>query len=113
MTVQAAKGVNALANPEERKKFKAALVDLTHQYQLIDDRRETIKEAIAELSNQYGVEKKHIRKLAVTLHKHNYGELRKQNQTFEAFYELIVEGQLRKDGDLDPNADPLDAEDDE
>lgn len=100
---EAERGVNILNSPDERKKFKSALATLTHYFQQIDDAKESIKESVDDISKQYGVEKKQVRKLAAVMFKHNYETIQEENKHFEALYELLVEGKLRDDGD------PLDA----
>lgn len=109
---QANKGANILNNPEERKKFKSALATVTHYLQQVDDTKEGMKETIEALSADYGLDKKTIRKLAVTMYKHNYGSLQEENNHFAILYETLIEGKLRDDGD--DASDPLDkAMDDE
>lgn len=100
---------NIMADPEMRKKFKSALATVTHYLQQIDDQKEGMKETIADLSAEYGLDKKTVRKLAVTMYKHNYGSLQEENRHFEQLYETIIEGKLR-DPDDGGNADPLDNE---
>jgi len=104
--LEASKGKNILNDPDERKKFKSSLSAITHQFQLIDDQKESIKEQVAELSAMYGLDKKIIRKLAATMYKHSYTDVLEENRHFEILYETVIEGRLR-----DAN-DPLDDEDD-
>lgn len=103
---QANKGANILNNPEERKKFKSALATVTHYLQQVDDTKEGMKETIEALSADYGLDKKTIRKLAVTMYKHNYGSLQEENNHFAILYETLIEGKLRDDSN--DVADPLD-----
>lgn len=100
---------NILTNVEERRKFRSRLGELTTILRTIDDYRESLKEGIAAISADYGIEKKHIRRLAATVHKANFSEQRKHNEAFEMFYEAIFGGVVPADGDQDP----LDGEDDE
>jgi hypothetical protein len=100
---------NVLADPEIRKKFKSSLASVTHYFQQIDDLKEGCKETVADLSAEYGLDKKTVRKLAVVMYKHNYGSLQEENRHFEQLYEIIIEGKLR-----DPDevlGDPLDRDD--
>lgn len=98
---------NILADPEVRKKFKSALSSVTHYFQQIDDLKEGAKETVADLSTEYGLDKKTVRKLAVTMYKSNYGSLLEENRHFETLYETVIEGKLR-DPDEDVADDPLD-----
>lgn len=102
---------NILADPEMRKKFKSALATVTHYFQQADDAKEGAKETVADLSVEYGLDKKLIRKLAVTMYKHNYGSLQEENHHFEVLYETVVEGKLRDPDNI--GGDPLDKENDE
>jgi hypothetical protein len=97
------KGTNILNDPDERKKLKTALATITHHFQAIDDQKEAVKETIDEISSTSGLDKKHIRKLATTMYKHNYATLQEENRHFETLYEVVVEGRLLT------NKDPLDA----
>lgn len=102
---------NILADPDMRKKFKSQLATVTHYLQQIDDQKEGMKETIGDLSAEYGLDKKTVRKLAVTMYKHNYGSLQEENRHFETLYETIIEGKLRDPDDVGGNADPLDSDD--
>lgn len=102
---------NILADPEIRKKFKSALATVTHYFQQADDAREGAKETVADLAAEYGVDKKLVRKLAVTMYKHNYGSLQEENRHFEVMYETVIEGRLRDPDDV--GGDPLDKPDDQ
>jgi len=105
---ESSKGKNILNNPDERKKFKSSLSAITHQFQLIDDQKESIKEQVAELSAMYNLDKKIIRKMAATMYKHSYADVLEENRHFEELYETVVENRLRDD-----KYDPLDGEEDD
>lgn len=96
-----------LADPEIRKKFKSSLSTTTAYFRQIDDLKDSVKDAIADLSAEYGLDKKTIRKLAVTMYKSNYGSLLEENRHFETLYETVIEGKLRDPDDVG-SSDPLD-----
>lgn len=103
---------NVLADPEIRKKFKTALALITKEFRLQDDSKERTKETIADISVEYGVDKKLVRKLAAVMYKSNYGDLQEENHHFEVLYETVIEGKLRQPdeiGHLVHRGDPLDA----
>ncbi len=85
---------NTITNPEDLKAFKQVLIALTDDLQIIEDRRECIKETIDEASGEYGVDKRHIRKLAKVMFKHNYQDIQEENEHFEFLYEAVVGGRL-------------------
>lgn len=102
--VKAAKGVSALNDVNERKRLKTGLATITHHLEQIDVQKESIKEAIDGISENSGLDKKTIRRLANTMYKHNYQSLLEENRHFESLYEIVVEGRLLS------NKDPLDTE---
>lgn len=111
--LEASKGKNILNDPDERKKFKSSLSAITHQFQLIDDQKESIKEQVAELSAMYGLDKKIIRKLAATMYKHSYTDVLEENRHFEILYETVIEGRLRDANDpLDDDGSDWEPDDD-
>lgn len=79
-------------NADEVKKFKTTLSTITHYFRQADDAREAVKETIADLSANTGIDKKTIKKLASTMYKHNYASLQEENHHFELLYETLVEG---------------------
>lgn len=107
----ASKGKNILNNTEARREFKSRLSTVTHYFQQADDAKEGASETISDLSVEYGIDKKTIRKLASTMYKSNYGSLQEENRHFEALYEMVVEGKLRDDS-VDSMIDDLLPDDD-
>lgn len=103
--------VNILNDPEERKKLKSSLAGVTHYFQMIDDHKEAIKESVDDISKQYGIDKKIIRKLVTTMYKRNYQTLQDENKHFEILYETLIEGRVRDDNDpLDDDESDEDSE---
>lgn len=100
--VKVSRGANILANPQERQKFKSALASVTHYFEIIDQQKEGIKESVAEISDQYGVDKKLVRRLATTMYRHNYASIQEENEHFATLYETIIEGRTGT------STDPLD-----
>lgn len=101
---------NVLTNPEELKKFKSVLATITHYLQIIDDQKEAIKETVEEAAGIYGIDKRIIRKLATTMYKHNYADIREENSHFEMLYEALVGGRISindpiEDDDTDESDD--------
>lgn len=96
-----------LNDPIKRQEFKSSLAAITYDFDAIDKLKETIKEDVAAISQKYGIDKKLVRKLAVTMYKHNYSSIQEENEHFAAMYETIIEGRV---GTI---VDPLDKTDDE
>jgi len=102
---------NILNDPDKRKRFKSALATVTHYFQGIDDHKESIKETVEVISEEYGVEKKIVRKLASVMYKHNYNSIQEENRHFELLYETVIEGKLASVQDpLDDDVDGIEQE---
>ena len=80
------------SDPAERKKMRGMLEEMTHRLRQIDDNREAMKEIADECSKTYGIQKKHINRMARTMYKHNYADIQAENEHFELLYETLVEG---------------------
>jgi hypothetical protein len=89
------RGTNSLNDPEERKKFKDSLATLTHYFRQQDDARDGLKESVADLSAEYGLDKKTIRKMARTMYMSNYADVVAENNHFSELYETLIEGKLQ------------------
>ena len=76
----------------ERAKLKTIISEIEKSFLKIDAERETIKDMIADASEEFDVEKKMIRKIAVAMYKSNYPDIVSEQEDFEYLYESIIEG---------------------
>ena len=81
---------NIPTNETERKKLKAMIVEMTNALSRIDGEREHMKDIAGVASEEFGLEKKIINKLARTMYKNNYADLQAENEHFEFLYEALV-----------------------
>lgn len=93
---EATRGKNILNSDEARKEFKGRLAAVTHYFRTIDDARDGLKDTIADLSTEFGLDKKLIRKIATTMYKQSYTTVHEENRHFEILYEMVIEGKLRE-----------------
>ena len=93
--------VNVLTDPKELLRLKQVLVAITRDFQIIDDRKEAIKETVTEAATLYSVDKKLVRKLASVMYKSNYADIQEENDHFSLLYETLIEAKIQ-------NKDPLD-----
>jgi hypothetical protein len=98
-------GGNNLNDPIKRQEFKSSLAAITYDFDAIDKLKEQIKEDVAIISQKYGIDKKLVRKLAVTMYKHNYSTIQEENEHFAAMYETIIEGRIGTINDPLDNTD--------
>lgn len=85
------------SNPTDRQKLKSILTEVTRCMQRIDDERSAIKDLLADAAEKFDVDKKLLSKLAKTMHKRNYADVMHENESFETFYEILIEGQKATD----------------
>jgi hypothetical protein len=86
--------LNIPTNQEDRKKLKAMIVEMTNTLSRVDAEREHLKEIAAVASDEFGIQKKIINKLARTMYKNNYTDLQQENQHFEFLYESLVDSNI-------------------
>lgn len=84
MTVQ-------ISNPEDRKKIKNALVEISNSMSRIEAEKDLIKNIVTDLADNFEIDKKHINTMAKIYHKQNFSEERTKNEEFEVLYLSIVE----------------------
>lgn len=80
------------SSPSDRIKLKAMLAEITKCLQRIDDERQSVKEIAEAAQEQFDIKKKFVTKLAKTMYKHNYADLRAENEHFDELYETLIEG---------------------
>lgn len=74
----------------DKKLFKASLEVLSEHFATIETEKGMIKDAIDELAEQFGMQKKTIRKIAKTYFKQTFNDERQDFESFETLYEQIV-----------------------
>lgn len=87
---------------DQRKKLKGAIQELNDSMTRIASEREFIKESINTLHDELGIDKKVLRRMAKTYFNASFNFEKEEQQTFEEFYELVINGEdpnvLRTDG---------------
>lgn len=74
----------------DREQLKNALVEVTHCLARVDSEREQIKEILEAAEEKFGVKKKLLRKIANTMYKQDYANVRAEQEHFETLYETVV-----------------------
>jgi hypothetical protein len=75
----------------DREKIKIGIIEMTNCMTRMDAEKEAKKEICDELSSTFGLPKSAISKLATTLHKRNFGEVKTEHEDFEALYTILLE----------------------
>lgn len=79
------------SSPADLKKLKDGIDEITNSMTRVDGEKEYQKEAIEELSEQTGIDKKYIRRLATEAHKDIFEKKSDEQDQFEQLYESVME----------------------
>ncbi len=79
------------SNPADLKKLKEGIRELTNSMTRVDGEKEYQKEAIEELAEQFVIEKKHIRRMAVDSHKDQFEKKAEEFDDYTQLYESVME----------------------
>lgn len=77
-------------DPEAKKKIKSAMQEISDSLTRIAAEKDLIKDIVGDICEEYQLNKKIFRKLAVTFHKQNFSKEVADNEEFEAMYEQIT-----------------------
>jgi ABC-type microcin C transport system permease subunit YejB len=83
--------INSLS-AEDKKKIKGVIMELNDSMTRMAAERDLQKEAVNNINDALGVDKKLIKRMAKAYYKANYNEEVEENNTFEEFYDTIVSG---------------------
>ena len=82
-----------ISNPADRKKIKDALQEISDAMTRIAAEKDIIKEIVADVSDNFQMEKKTVNKMARVYHKQNFINEQQAFDEFETLYTNIVEAQ--------------------
>jgi len=85
------------SSPQDQKRLGDMIQEMSLALQAIDDKRNFINDVAKAIEDEFQLKAKHSRKLAATVHKHNYAEVEAEMDLFQSLYEILIEG--RKTGD--------------
>lgn len=78
------------SNPEDRRKIKNALVEISDALTRISAERDLIKDIVVMLSEDYELPKKHVNKMARVYHKQSFDTEVAEQDDFQTLYETIT-----------------------
>lgn len=76
-------------SPVQRDALRAAVKNISDIMSKIDLHRETIKESISEISEEFELDKKYVRKMARVYHKGIFRKEISEMEDFEMLYETV------------------------
>lgn len=77
-------------SPEAKRRINGALKDISDLFIKIEASRDTIKQIIADFSEEFQIEKKIFTKMAKTYHKDSFSTEVAEKTEFEIIYETIT-----------------------
>ena len=75
----------------DKEKIKATLDTISGHMTEIEDERDYIKEAVADVCEEFELDKRSFRKMARCYHNQNFSEEVATHEEFESLYKSIVE----------------------
>ena len=85
---------NLISNPEDRKKIKQALIEISDSMTRIDAEKDLIKDIIQDTSDNFKLPKKYLNKMARIYHKQNFSKEQQETEELESLYINVVETQV-------------------
>jgi len=79
-----------ISNPEDKKKVMAAVREISASMTRTEAERDLIKEIVKEVSDNFQIPRKIVKKIAVTYHKQNLTEVEAEHEEFVDVYEDIT-----------------------
>lgn len=80
-----------VSNPADRQKIKDAISEISTAMMHIADQRLLIKESIEDLSEQFEIPKKTLRRMAKLYYEQKYNEVQAENEELSFLYEQIFD----------------------
>jgi glutaminase len=78
-----------ITNPKDKEKLTAAIKELSNSMVRMDAERDFQKEAIANVSDETGIDKKYVKKLATIYHKQTFAQVQTETEEIETLYETL------------------------
>lgn len=80
----------SIQSEEDRKKLRGAIQEISASMTRTEAERDLIKEIVKEMSDQFQIPKKTIKKIAVTFHKQNLTQEVADHEDFVDLYETVT-----------------------
>jgi hypothetical protein len=78
------------SSPEDRKKIRGALEEISNSLTRIEAERDMIKDILQDVEDKFELPKKYTRKVAKIFHKQNFAEVKTEQEDLETIYETVT-----------------------
>lgn len=86
-------------SPEAITKIKAVFQDIDHLMSQVESLKDSIKDHITGLSDEYDLPKRTLNKMAKVYHAQNFMEEQQRNEEFELLYQNVVANSMSQKAD--------------
>ena len=80
----------SISSPEDKKKLKDAITEISKSMTRMEAERDLIKEILKEQSDQFQIPKKILSKIAKTFHRQNLTQEVEDHEDFVELYEEVT-----------------------
>lgn len=80
-----------LSNPADRKKVRDAINEISNSLTRIEAERDLIKEVVKDISDNFQIPRKIVRKMAKTYHSQNLTQEVQEHEEFVDLYESVTQ----------------------
>jgi archaellum component FlaC len=77
------------SNPEDLKRIKDAMQEISNSFTRIEAEKDFQKEALVSLEEDVGIPKKYLRKMARIYHKQNMNQIKSEMETIDFLLEKV------------------------
>lgn len=80
----------SITSPEDKKKIFDAVREISGSMTRIEAERDLIKEIVKDVSDNFQIPKKTVKKIAVTFHKQNLTQVEQEHEEFVELYDKVT-----------------------
>lgn len=79
-----------ISSPTDREKILRMIKEISDSMTRIESERDLINETIKDMSDQFQLNKKYIRRMAKVYHRQNFQQEKQEHEEFETLYEQVT-----------------------
>lgn len=79
-----------VSSPEDKKKIFGAIREISNSMTRIEAERDLMKDIIKDVSDNYQIPRKTVKKIAVTYHKQNLTQVAQEHEEFVELYDDVT-----------------------
>jgi hypothetical protein len=79
-----------VSSPEDKKKILSAVREISNSLTRIEAERDLIKDIVKDVSDNYQIPRKTVKKIATTYHKQNMTQVEQEHEEFVELYDDVT-----------------------